>query len=110
MNLDFVLTDCSDMACHKGVTFIVDVQVLQCCSDLPNNLGGYSAKIIVYLETETIKEINGTIADPSNGIVNFKLTATETNALTVGNYYHHIELMTSDNVYLVASGMFEVTI
>jgi hypothetical protein len=109
-SLDFVETDCTDLACHVGTTFIVDIQVLQECNDLPDDLTGYTALMHVYDEDDsTIADITGVISDPESGEIHFELAATATALLTVGVYNHHINLTIGSTVYRIAHGKFEVT-
>ena len=109
--IDFVNTDIADLACHTGVTFSVDLHVTQGCTGLPDNLAGYSAKLLVYngVETVVIATITGTITDPTNGLVNFTIAASATALLVIGLYSHVIELTIGTTVYRVAQGSFEVS-
>jgi len=109
--LDFTTTDCEDLACHTGVTFIVDFLVIDDCTNIAQNLAGYTARMLIYDVTEStvIKSVSGTIATPATGVVSFEISATDTGALTVGMYSHFIELTISSRVYRIAFGNFEVS-
>jgi hypothetical protein len=110
-NLDFVKTDCEDMSCHTGVTFILDLISTNECSDAPYILTGYSASMLIFdtLESVIIDTIVGTITDDLRGVVNFTIPASVTEDYIIGMYNHQIELSIGTNVYRVAEGYFEVT-
>lgn len=111
--IDFVDTDCFDLACHKGTTFNVDCLIYDDCTNIPNDLTGYSAEINIY-DPETLAviiNIDGTIAAPTDGIVNFQISSTDTNALTIGYYLYYFNLISpSSSVYRMTEGKFEVVI
>lgn len=110
--IDFVQTECGDLACHQGVTFIVDCAVTQACSNRPDNLTGYTARLLVFdgVETNVIVDIPGTISEPLRGIIHFQLSATETQDLPVGMYSNNIEVTSvAGIVYRLSSGAFEIT-
>lgn len=109
--LDLVKTDCFDLAMHTGVTYIFKMSVISECSGLPNDLTGYSARLLVYdgIETNEIVEIIGTITDAENGEVLFELSAEDTSDLDVGMYSYNIELTSSGLVvYRIAQGKFQI--
>ena len=108
--IDFLKTDCSDLACHINATFLMDMIVMQECSLLPDNLNGYTATMVVYSDTATIITLTGVIANPTSGIVHFEISATDTHDLVEGLYNHYINLTTGSTVYRVSEGAFEVTI
>jgi len=108
--LDFVKTDLCDLACHQGVTFSIDLLCTQGCSNLPDDLHGYTATMLVY-DTDVdddIATMTGTIADQSSGEINFAMSATTTAALDVGMYNHYIDLQIGATVYRIVGGKFEV--
>jgi len=110
--LDFVSSDCEDLACHTGSTFLVTVQCFQACiTDLPIDLTGYTATLKVYDEVETVSVINvtGTIADPKTGIIQFLISPASTSLLTIGMYSHIINLSIGSNIFRMAYGTFEVS-
>lgn len=110
--LDFVSSDCVDLSCHTGTTFLVTVQCFQACiTDLPVDLTGYTATLKVYDEVETVSVINvtGTIADPATGIIEFLIPPTATALLTIGMYSHVINLSIGSNIFRMAYGTFEVS-
>jgi len=109
--LDFVVTDFEDLSCHTGATFNVDILVTQQCSSLPNNLAGYTARMVIFddLESVVIDTITGTIVTPANGTINFNIPATTTAGYTIGLYSYHLELLISTTVTRLGQGFFEVT-
>lgn len=109
--IDLVITDCDDLSAHTGVTFILDLLVTQECSGLPNDLTGYSAKLVVFdaVDTDIIVEIPGVIPEPVNGVIHFELSAADTADLLPGNYEYHLEIIQGSMVYRLAQGQFEVT-
>ena len=110
-NLDFVETDFDDLSCHTGATFNVDILITQKCTSTPDDLSGYTARLVIFdsLESEVIDTITGTIATPTNGIVNFNIPATTTAGYVIGLYSYHIELLISTTVTRLGQGFFEVT-
>ena len=108
--IDFLKTDCTDLACHINATFLMDMIVMQECSSLPDNLLGYTASMVVYDDDATVITVTGVIATPSSGIIHFEISATETGELSAGLYKHYINLTTGSTVYRVAEGYFEVTV
>ena len=110
-NLDFVTTDIADLGCHTGVTFSIDLLVTQRCTGLPDNLTGYTARLLVYnvVETVVIASVTGTIASPTTGLVVFTIAASATALLPIGLYSHVIELTIGTTVYRIAQGDFEVS-
>ena len=113
--IDFVKTDCDDLSCHTGVTFMLDCLYVQKCTSIPNNLQGYAAVIKVFdtvddkPEITLIAEIDGVISAPASGVIHFEMSATDTDKLIIGSYSYHMELMIGTTVYRVAEGIFEVT-
>ena len=108
--IDFLKTDCNDLACHINATFLMDMIVMQECSSLPDNLFGYTASMVVYDDDATVITVTGVIETPSSGIIHFEISATETGELATGLYKHYINLTTGSTVYRVAEGYFEVTV
>jgi hypothetical protein len=108
--IDFVTTDCDDLSCHTGATFIVDLLISDFCSGLPDDLSGYSATMLIFDEDESvvIDTITGVIAEPRKGIVNFTIPADDTADYVVGMYNHQIDLTIATTVYRLGQGYFEV--
>jgi hypothetical protein len=109
--LDFVETDFEDLSCHTGATFNVDILVTEQCTNLPNDLAGYTARLVIFddLESTVIDTITGTIATPANGTINFNIPATTTATYTIGLYSYHLELLIDTTVTRLGQGFFEVT-
>jgi len=109
--IDFVQTDLDDLSCHQGVTFDVSLLVTQGCTELPDDLGGYTAAMTIYnpVTLSVIKTIAGTITVPSSGIITFTISATDTALLVIGIYEHNIEISLSGTVYRISQGNFEVS-
>jgi hypothetical protein len=110
--VDFVETDCADLACHQGVTFLVDALVYQGCSGLPDDLTGYTARMLVFdgIETEVIIDIPGTIDPLHKGVIHFQVAAATTQTLPIGMYSNNIEITSSGGiVYRLSSGAFQIT-
>jgi hypothetical protein len=110
--IDFVETDCSDLACHKGVTFLVDCLVYQDCNNKPDDLTGYTARLLVFDEVETnvIIDIPGTINTTAKGIIHFQVGADDTDDLPVGMFSNNVEITSSGGiVYRLSSGAFQIT-
>lgn len=110
--IDFVTTECSDLAMHTGVTFNVDCLVYQECNNLPNDLTGYTARLLVFRDTETdvVLDLAGTISTTHKGVINFSVSAEDTEDLPVGSYHNHIEITSMTGVvYRLSSGAFDIT-
>lgn len=109
--IDFVNSDLEDLSCHTGVNFIVDLQLADYCSGLPDNLTGYTAQLIIYDDDDTdpIDTITGTISTPTNGQISFNIPAATTATYTAGMYHHHIQITISSTVYRIGQGYFEVS-
>lgn len=109
--IDFVYNDFCDLACHTGVTFIVDLQSISDCTNEANDLSGYTASLLIYNEYESvvIDTITGSILEPQKGIIHFEISASITQNYVVGVYKHHIEITSGTIVYRIAQGNFEVT-
>ena len=110
--LDFVTTDCEDLGCHTGATFLVNLYCFQSCgSELPVDLTGYTATLIVYEDTEddSIIEVTGTIANPANGLIEFLIEPDDTSDLEIGEYSHVINLAIGTNIFRISYGKFEVS-
>ena len=110
MKLDLVSTDCEDLACYTSATYLLDLQIIEECTDIPDDLTGYSARLLVYDEVETtvIATVAGKITTPKNGLIHFEIDADDTEDLTVGIYSHIIEISIGSMVYRIANGDFEV--
>jgi len=114
-NIDLVKTDCDDLSCHTGVTFLLDCLYVQSCTNLPNDLTGYTAKIKVYNTVDDkpaltlIASIDGTISAPTSGMIHFEMSAIDTDKLAIGSYLYTMELTIGTTVYRVAEGTFEVS-
>jgi hypothetical protein len=108
--IDLVKTDTDDLSCHTGITFYIDMIMLNGCTDDPDDLTGYTASLKIYSGTaETASyTIAGTISNPTDGIITFSATATATAGYVVGMYRYQVELKLGATVYLVAQGRFEV--
>ena len=110
--INFVATDCDDLSCHTGTTFLVDLYCWQgCASELPADLTGYQANLIIYdeIESNLILNVTGTIAHPDNGLIQFLIEADDTGDLEIGEYSHVINLTIGTNIFRIASGKFEVS-
>jgi hypothetical protein len=110
--IDFVTTDCDDLGCHTGATFLVNLFCYQSCgSELPVDLTGYTANLIIFETTEDDETLNvtGTIAHPDNGQIQFLISPDDTADLELGDYNHIINLTIGSNVYRVSYGKFEVS-
>ena len=110
--IDFVVSDCEDLACHVGSTFVVDLFLQQDCTDLPIDLTGYSAEISIVetvVDVETVIEtITGVIDNPTDGSIHFELSAADTADLDIGRYWYYLTLTIGTTVYREAHGTFEV--
>lgn len=108
--IDFVKSEFEDLSCHTGITFFVEIRMVDECSNIPDDLTGYSATLKIYTETsETAAySISGTISTPTSGIISFTAAASATANYTVGMYRHQIDLTIGTTVYLIAQGRFEV--
>lgn len=110
VTLNFVKTDLEDLSCKTGVSFIIDLRITEQCTNLPDDLTGYSAVLKIFDENENviIDTITGSITEPEKGIVSFNIPAYQTETYPVGMYYHHIELTIDTAVYRIGEGYFEV--
>lgn len=108
--IDFVKSEFEDLSCHTGITFFVEMRIVDSCTNIPDDLTGYTASLKVFAETAETSSytISGTISDPTSGIVSFTSTASATSNYVVGMYRHQIELTIGTTVYLAAQGKFEV--
>jgi hypothetical protein len=108
--INFIMSDCEDLSCHTGTTFNLDLLSTEDCYDLPYDLTGYTAEMLIFdtVETDIIDTIVGTISFPTKGIVNFNIPATTTLNYQIGMFNHQIELKISSDIYRVAEGLFEV--
>ena len=120
--IDFVKTDFEDLSCHTGVTFEVNLRMVEACTGIPDDLSGYSAVLKIMDEDENIitgltgpsgatgiiGSITGSITDPEKGIINFTIPASVTNNFTLGMYYHQIETVIGSRVDRIGQGSFEV--
>lgn len=108
--LDFVKTDCGDLSCHPGITFLADILVINKCTGTFAILTGYIAELIIYVEGELtdIDTITGTI-DTSKGVISFAIPATDTDDYELGIYSYQINLTQGANIFRLAQGKFEVS-
>lgn len=109
--IDFVRTDLDDLSCHTATTFEINVRLIDNCTGVPDNLTGYTARMVIYdtSEISPISTISGTISTPTNGIINFLIPATTTDDYIEGMYNHYIEILISGRVDRIGYGYFEVT-
>lgn len=110
--IDFVTSDCSDLAMHQGVTFIVDCLVYQDCNNRPDDLTGYTARLLVFneVETDVIVDIPGVIHPTAKGVITFQVSAADTEDLPVGMFSNNVEITSSGGiVYRLSSGAFQIT-
>lgn len=110
-NLNFITTDCEDLACHTGNTFEADLLFQEDCSDVPQDLTGYTCELKIYdtVETNIIDTVLADMSEADRGIVSFIIPATTTENYTIGMYYHQINLSIAANVYRVAQGYFQIS-
>lgn len=110
IRLDLVTTDLEDNACHIGTTFIVDLAILNECTELPCNLNGYTATMRIYdkIDETIILTIAGSIDEALTGVISFEIDVAESSNLIAGLYSHHIEASIGTNIYRFATGDFEV--
>lgn len=110
--IDFVVSDCEDLACHVGSTFVVDLFLQEDCTDLPIDLTGYSAAISIVEEVDgvdtVIETITGVIDNPPDGSIHFELSADDTADLEIGRYWYYLTLTIGTTIYREAHGTFEV--
>lgn len=103
-------------ALQKGVTFLTTLYVYQSCSNLPNDLSGYTAKLVVResVGSSTIifecNELNGRASiDPTKGLVNFSVSAEDSLLFDAGNYVFEATVTSDDNnVFRLAYGRFQI--
>lgn len=110
--IDFVQTDCQDLAMHTGVTFLADCLIYQACNNLPNDLTGYTARLLVFKDTDSdiILDIPGTVDISAKGIIHFQVDASVTAVQPIGMYQNHVEITSSGGtVYRLSSGAFEIS-
>jgi hypothetical protein len=110
-NLDFITTDCEDLACHTGVTFEADLLFTNECSGVPDDLTGYTCSMKIYygVETAILDTITGDMTQADNGLVSFSIPASKTQTYDTGIYKHNIDLTLGSTVYRIAQGFFEVS-
>lgn len=104
-----------NMVCDQGSTFERSIE-LQDSDGTPYNLTGYTARMHVRREVETSTTIvelttaNGRIIIyPVTGVIELKLTPTETAALTRGGHYDlEIQQTSTGKVFKVLRGEFRL--
>lgn len=108
--IDFVKTDCGDLSCHIGITFLADILVMNSCTDAIADLAGYTAELVIYAigELTDIDTITGTI-DIAKGIISFEILAADTDDYEIGMYNYQINITQGSNVFRLSDGKFEVT-
>lgn len=109
--LDFVKTDCGDLSCHPGITFLADILVINKCTGTFANLTGYTAEMVIFSEGEIteIDTIAGTI-DVSKGVISFLIPAIDTDDYEIGIYDYQINITQGANVFRLSQGKFEVSL
>jgi hypothetical protein len=108
--LDFVKTDCGDLSCHPGITFLADILVINKCTGVFAVLTGYTAELIIFVEgaLTDIDKITGTI-DATKGVISFSIPAADTDNYVIGIYSYQINLTQGANIFRLAQGKFEVS-
>jgi hypothetical protein len=99
---------------YTGVTF--ELKPVWKIGGIPVILSGYTADMQVRYATDTdivveLSTANGRITiDAAYGQINLKLTASQTAALTAGNYQYDLNLTDTDTgtVYKILQGAFTV--
>ena len=46
--IDLVKTDTDDLSCHTGITFFIEMLMLNGCTDDADDLTGYTASLKIY--------------------------------------------------------------
>lgn len=113
---NFINTDRYSGALEKGITFIANAYVYQLCSNLPDDLTGYTAKLEVketYASELPIFECtldnNRVEIQPERGIINFIVSAEDTEDLPVGMFVYEITITSLDDiVFRLCYGKFQI--
>lgn len=103
-------------ALQKGVTFLTTLYVYQSCDNLPNNLTGYTAKLVVKDQPGALTsifectELNGRASiEPTKGLVHFQVSAADSLLFEAGNYVFEATVTSADDlVYRLAFGRFQI--
>ncbi len=102
----------SNLVVDQGSTYEVDIDVTDKFGNALD-LTGYSAAAQLRKTYSSSTSINFTATIPapvSDGVVNIKLTSTQTNALKAGRYVYDVEITSSGGaVTRVVEGQIEVT-
>lgn len=109
--LDFVETDCDDLACHQGTTFEIHLRIVDYCTGVPDDLTNYSATLTIYNSDNTVYDtVSGSITEPTKGLISFVISPSETANYIIGLYSHTINLSNGINNYRIGEGSFEVVL
>lgn len=108
--IDFVKTDTDDLSCHTGITFFIEIRLIDECTNAPDNLTGYTSSLKIYSGTaETASyTIAGVISTPTNGIITFTALASVTSGYVLGMYRYQVDIISGATIQLIAQGKFEV--
>jgi len=113
---NYINTDRYSAAAQRGVTFISSIYTYQQCDNRPNNLFGFLPFLTIKKNFETEDKIiecsiaNGRAEiNAERGLINFIISAADTNTLPIGMFIHEITLLSADNlVFRLAYGKFQV--
>ena len=113
---NFIDTDRYSAALEKGVTFIVSAYIYELCSSLPNDLSEYTAKLEVKPSYASLTNIfqctldnNRVEIQPDRGVINFIVSAEDTESLPVGRFVYEITITSvEDIVYRLVRGKFDI--
>lgn len=113
---NFVNTDRYSGALEKGITFIANCYVYQLCSNLPNDLTDYYPRLVIkesFADAANIVECtldNDRVElQGDRGIINFIISAEDTEALPVGRFVYEITITSLDDiVFRLAYGKMEI--
>lgn len=113
---NFINTDRYSAAAQRGVTFISTIYTYQQCDNKPNNLFGYRPLLTVKENFETEDKIiecsiaNGRAEiDAPRGLINFIISAADTQTLPLGMFVYEITLVSADDlVFRLCFGKFQV--
>lgn len=110
-NLNFINTDCSDLACHTGTTFEVDLLFTSECTGIPDDLTGYTCTMKIFgdVETDVLDTITADMTESDKGLISFLIPANQTQTYEENMYNYHIELTIGSTINRVAQGYFEVS-
>jgi hypothetical protein len=113
---NFINTDRYSAALEKGVTFIASAYIYELCSSLPNDLSEYTAKLEVKESYASLTNIfqctldnNRVEIQPDRGVINFIVSAEDTELLPVGRFVYEITITSIENiVYRLVRGKFDI--